>query len=174
VAEVVDQVWVRDREHDGEKMTGTNYRLPMMASVDPGGRQDHAGFEVITEMPVKSLITRPAEGFVWPADKSLEIRGFAWSGHFRRDCRGLRGRRPTLEASGTRTCGRTVSWQRFRCTLKSTRPGTITVLARATNAAGRSQPLDGPPWNPRGYCNNTVHRVVGERERGSKAAFLNS
>ena len=31
----------------------------------------------------------------------------------------------------------------------------------ATDARGRTQPLDSVAWNPRGYCNNTVHRVRG-------------
>jgi sulfite oxidase len=46
-------------------------------------------------------------------------------------------------------------------TLAPPRPGLIEIIARASDAAGRAQPLDSAPWNPKGYCNNTVHRVRG-------------
>ena len=36
----------------------------------------------------------------------------------------------------------------------------IEIVARATDANGVAQPIGNAPWNPKGYCNNTVHRVV--------------
>ena len=142
-------------------MTGTNYRLPL-GSVDPAC-QDHTPFAVITNMPVKSLITTPVEGFACPAGNTLDVRGFAWSGHVPVSSMEISG-------NGGRTWVRTelepavdrFAWRRFRATLKPTRRGAMTIIARATDASGRSQPLDNAPWNPRGYCNNIVHRVVGE------------
>jgi hypothetical protein len=35
------------------------------------------------------------------------------------------------------------------------------IVARASDAQGRPQPLGSASWNPKGYCNNTVHRVQG-------------
>jgi len=38
------------------------------------------------------------------------------------------------------------------------RPGRHTVCARATDASGRTQPLE-QPWNLGGFANNLIHRV---------------
>src|SRR3954469_17464055 len=73
------RIAVRDREHDGEKMTGTNYRLPR-EPVRPGDAIDPARFAVITDMPVKALITVPLAGFAANPGE-LAVRGVAWSGH---------------------------------------------------------------------------------------------
>jgi hypothetical protein len=37
----------------------------------------------------------------------------------------------------------------------------VEIVARASDAQGRTQPLGSAPWNPKGYCNNTVHRLRG-------------
>lgn len=68
---------VRDCEHDGAKMTGLDYRMPRR-SVRPDETPDPAMFSVITDMPVKSLITEPAEDF--RASGPMIVSGFAWSG----------------------------------------------------------------------------------------------
>ena len=74
------RVDVRDREHDGERMMDGHYRMPR-APLRPGEPFDHAQFEIITDMPVKSLITAPQDGFCAMANEPLHIRGHAWSGH---------------------------------------------------------------------------------------------
>ncbi|GGN05205.1 sulfite oxidase [Thermus composti] len=62
--------------------------------------------------------------------------------------------RATLEGSG-----RSFGWVRWRATLYL-RPGEHEVIARAWDAVGRSQPLDGNiAWNERGYEYNGVMRV---------------
>ena len=53
------------------------------------------------------------------------------------------------------------AWRRFTLTLAAPPPGPIEIVARATDASGRAQPLECVAWNPRGYCNNMVHRVRG-------------
>ena len=55
----------------------------------------------------------------------------------------------------------TFAWRRFSATLAPPRAGAIEIIARASDTGGRSQPLESAPWNPKGYCNNTVHRVHG-------------
>jgi DMSO/TMAO reductase YedYZ molybdopterin-dependent catalytic subunit len=74
------RIEVRDREHDGERMRDGHYRMPRQP-VRPGEPYDNSDFEVITDIPVKSLITSPREGFLHRADASLVINGHAWSGH---------------------------------------------------------------------------------------------
>ena len=72
------RVWLRDRVHDGARMTGTSYRMPMRP-LAPGEAADEADFAIIEAMPVKSLITSPATGHRTAA-RTLEARGHAWAG----------------------------------------------------------------------------------------------
>jgi hypothetical protein len=52
------------------------------------------------------------------------------------------------------------SASRWRCEIEVT-PGRNTVMARATDVMGETQPIE-PPWNARGYANNMAHRVSFE------------
>jgi DMSO/TMAO reductase YedYZ molybdopterin-dependent catalytic subunit len=160
---------VRDREHDGEKMRGTDYRLPTVP-VRPGDPVNEVQFKVITDMPVNSIITSPAEGFTH-ANGPLEIRGFAWSGHtpvlsvaVSADG-GERWQTALLEDEMER-----FAWRRFHASIEPAGPGPVTIMARATDIDGRAQPLDSAPWNPRGYCNNAVHKVRGTVAPGAPSS----
>src|SRR5690606_15940498 len=127
-------------------------RLPVVP-VRPGEPVDEALFQVITDMPVNSLITSPMEGFSHSAHSPLEIRGFAWSGH-------TPVRSVAVSADGGRHWQdaeleaevRRFAWRRFHRTIDVLATGPVTLMARATDARGRAQPIDAP-WNPRGYCN---------------------
>jgi sulfite oxidase len=155
------RIEVRDCEHDGRRMKGLNYRLPR-TPVSFGGPIDPALFEVITDMPVKSIVTSPPAGFSAPAGRPLAVRGHAWSGHT-----------PVASVAVSIDGGRSwqpadlgplpdrFAWRRFTMTFVDPPAGPVEIVARATDAAGRTQPLDCVPWNPRGYCNNMVHRVAG-------------
>jgi hypothetical protein len=46
-------------------------------------------------------------------------------------------------------------------TLPAPQLGNLEVIMRATDAEGGAQPLGSAPWNPRGYLNNTCHRIRG-------------
>src|SRR6185436_10400567 len=74
------RIEVRDREHDGERMRHGHYRMPR-TPLRYGEPFDDREFEIITDIPVKSLITAPREGFSAPLGQPLTIRGHAWSGH---------------------------------------------------------------------------------------------
>ncbi|MGQ3355932.1 MAG: sulfite oxidase [Phreatobacter sp.] len=156
----IDRLDVRDREHDGEKMTGTDYRLPVQP-VRPGEAFDAASFAVITDMPVKSVITRPAAGFLASRDDALTVEGWAWSG-----ATPVAGVRVSADGGVTWTpaaladAADTYAWRRFSAAV-SLPSGPVVLIAQARDVAGNVQPLDDAPWNPRGYCNNAVHRVGG-------------
>lgn len=151
---------VRDREHDGEKMTGTDYRMPV-APLRPGDAIDPARFAIITDLPVKSLITRPGDGFVHDGSGPLAIGGFAWSGEV-----------PVVEVEVSIDEGRSwlradlspgegsFAWRRFSAAVAMP-AGPVSVMARARDAKGARQPVGSAPWNPRGYLNNAVHRILG-------------
>jgi len=157
------RIAIRDREHDGERMTGLFYRLPRIP-IPPGEYLDERFFDVITDMPVRSVITAPRDGFALARGRELSIRGQAWSGHIPLAAvdvsidQGRSWHRSRLAAPRD-----PFAWRRFELTL-ATEPGEIEIAARASDAAGNSQPLKSAPWNPRGYCNNTVHRVRGRIE----------
>ncbi|MCZ8313765.1 sulfite oxidase [Phreatobacter sp.] len=156
----LDRLEIRDREHDGEKMRGTDYRLPV-TPLGPGEAVDPAGFAVITDMPVKSLITTPAAGFTHGSKAPLAVAGWAWSG-----ATPVAGVRVSADGGASWTeanlapTGEPFAWRRFSAALTVTR-GPVTLVAVARDLAGREQPLDTAPWNPRGYCNNLAHRVAG-------------
>src|SRR4029077_16338712 len=72
------RVTIRDREHDGPGMTGFSYRLPVTPLI-PGEVIDPKNFRVLESMPVRSIITHPADG-ARVAGGTLEVRGAAWAG----------------------------------------------------------------------------------------------
>jgi DMSO/TMAO reductase YedYZ molybdopterin-dependent catalytic subunit len=147
---------VRDREHDGEKMRGLDYRLPRV----PDAGTDPALYDVITDMPVKSLIASPGEGARLPAGETVKVAGQAWSGH---------GRVTRLEVSGDGganwtearlgEAGGRFGWRGFEARLELP-AGSHVLMARAHDDRGQVQPLEPPGWNPKGYCNNQAQRVA--------------
>lgn len=156
----LDRITLRTDEHDGEKMRGTDYRLPIRP-VAPGEPLDPANFAVITDMPVKSLLTAPESGFTERLGERIRISGFAWSGAIPLASVEVSGDggaswhdAPLQRGEGG------FAWQRFEAQVQAERAGPIAVMARARDAEGNSQPLE-PVWNPRGYCNNQVQRVEG-------------
>jgi hypothetical protein len=90
------------------------------------------------------------------------VRGQAWSGHVplaRVEVSGDGG--ATWRTAELGPLPDTFAWRRFAVTLPPPAAGATALVARASDANGRAQPLDSVPWNPRGYCNNTAHRVRG-------------
>jgi DMSO/TMAO reductase YedYZ molybdopterin-dependent catalytic subunit len=160
----ITRVEVRDCEHDGERMLNLHYRLPRtpVRPLRAGERYDETQFAVITDVPVRAVITVPHDGFAAPAGHPLAVRGHAWSGHtplakVELSIDGGASWQPTQLGP----LPDTFAWRRFRATLAPPPAGPVEIIARAGDAAGRAQPLESAPWNPRGYCNNTVHRVSG-------------
>jgi DMSO/TMAO reductase YedYZ molybdopterin-dependent catalytic subunit len=164
----LDCISLRPHEHDGEKMRGTDYRLPIKP-VQPGEALDPANFAVITDMPVKSLVTHPTNGFTAMAGATIAIAGFAWSGAvpvagLELSCDGGASWREIALEAGEGA----FAWRRFETTVTAGKPGPLVLMARARDAAGRRQPLE-MPWNPRGYGNNQVQRVSGQVMAGDEA-----
>ena len=153
----LNRVYLRDIVHDGPKMTGTSYRVPNRP-VAPGEKVDKADFVIIERMPVKSLITAPATGAT--AGGSVEVRGHAWSGDRkidRVDVTSDFGR--TWQAAELDDPVNDGAWQNWRTTVAFPTAGYYEIWARATDDAGEQQPF-ALAWNPKGYLNNTMHRVA--------------
>ena len=76
----VTRIWIRDKEHDGQGMTGTSYRVPRVPMV-PGGKADDANMQILESMPVRSIITSPANGTELAGGaRQISLRGAAWAG----------------------------------------------------------------------------------------------
>lgn len=159
------RVWVRACIHDGEKMTGLNYRLPTHA-VSPGASYDADDFEVITDLRVKSLITSPAKEDEVIGSGEIDVAGYAWSGHVPVAQVGVSadGGQSWQDAHLAAPSSR-FGWRRFEACLPCPPDGEIELVSRAMDEAGNRQPLGQAPWNPRGYLNNGVYRVPLRRRR---------
>ncbi|WP_233253474.1 sulfite oxidase [Paracoccus binzhouensis] len=156
----LNRIWIRDREHDGAKMTGDSYRIPAYP-VAPGTEVPEEDMVVLTEMPVKSIITFPETGTEVKAGEAVEVRGHAWCGkgdvaavHVSLDF-GQAWQEAALEPAPNR-----FAWQRWRAQLTLPQHGYYEVWARATDQDGIGQPPLSPVWNPRGYANNIQHRIA--------------
>ena len=154
------RIWVRDRVHDGAKMTGTSYRVPRYP-VAPGADVPEEDFEIIESMPVKALITFPQTGLeVSATDPRVTVRGHAWAGDnmvSRVDVTRDFGR--TWQKAALSPPANPYAWQRFGTEVTFPEPGYYEIWARATDDQDRQQPF-AISWNPKGYLNNAMHRVV--------------
>lgn len=154
------RITLRDREHDGEKMTGQSYRVPK-DPVAPGTEVADADMKIIESMPVKSIITAPQTGVRVTAGDIFEARGHAWAGDNEVAAMdvsidfGATWTRATL----TRPVNR-YAWQHWRAELTLPQHGYYEIWARASDDEGRMQPATQPGWNPRGYLNNLMHRIA--------------
>ena len=154
------KIVVRNQVHDGPKMTGTAYRVPCK-SVAPGTSVPDDEMCIIESMPVKSLITFPKSGIEQSSGQALALRGHAWAGdqdvtevHVSIDF-GATWVKASLEAAANR-----FAWQHWNAEVEFPEIGYYEVWAKATDRAGRSQPMVLPGWNPKGYLNNACHRIA--------------
>lgn len=156
----INRISIRDKEHDGTKMTGTAYRVPC-EPVAPGSKVADEDMCIIESMPVKSLITYPRSGAMIKEGKRLKIRGHAWAGElevakmeYSIDF-GSSWNSCTLERPANR-----LAWQHFSAEVSFPKQGYYEVWARATDSRGKAQPMLLPGWNPKGYLNNACHRIA--------------
>ncbi len=155
------RIWLRDKEHDGSGMTGTSYRLPVVPIV-PGSNHDGKGFRILESMPVRAIITSPADG-ARPAagTRRLAVRGHAWAGdltvsdvHLSVDF-GQSWVKAALTAPAD-----PFAWQHFSADIALPTAGYYEIWARATDSSGRMQPFAAANWNPQGYGGNAYHRIA--------------
>jgi DMSO/TMAO reductase YedYZ molybdopterin-dependent catalytic subunit len=113
--------------------------------------------EPVTLQRVRALITEPNAGA--EVDRGdVAIRGVAWSGEA-----AIAGVEVSVGGGawqGARLVGerKRHSWQWWELLTRIEQAGTISVRARATDLAGRTQ-SDSPEWNRLGYGNNAVQEV---------------
>jgi DMSO/TMAO reductase YedYZ molybdopterin-dependent catalytic subunit len=117
----------------------------------------HIGGRPLRQQQVRSVIVEPAPGAaVDPGE--ITIRGLAWSGAAPIARVEVRvGDAPWQPAALTGERHRH-SWRRWELSARFASTRGVTIQARATDLAGRTQPGQ-PQWNPLGYANNAIHRV---------------
>lgn len=152
------RIWLRDKVHDGPKMTGSSYRVPNRP-VSAGEKVDKADFVIINAMPVKSLITHPRTGLK-TSDRSIEVRGHAWAGdrQIERVDLSIDFGATWIETSLDAPVNEH-AWQNWKASVSFPQSGYYEVWARATDSKGVMQPF-AIAWNPKGYLNNSMHRVA--------------
>jgi sulfite oxidase len=150
------EIRVLDKEFEGFFMN-PGYRLPKHP-VQPGAIVKPEDTAAVTSLAVKSVIAQPGEGTRAKLGP-IRISGAAWAGEAeiaRVDLSTDDGRtwQPT-------TLGRDkarYAWRLFEHTWTPPKPGDYTILSRATDRTGRTQPKQ-MPWNAEGYLYNAMDRV---------------
>ncbi len=156
----LSKIVIRNKVHDGPKMTGQSYRVPCKP-VAPGSSVPDEEMCVIEKMPVKSLITYPKTGASIKVSQELPVKGHAWAGDIdiqSVECSIDFG--ATWQKSSLHPAKNKNAWQRFETKFKFPQSGYYEVWAKATDKNGVSQPMILPGWNPRGYLNNACHRIA--------------
>ncbi|WP_246215960.1 sulfite oxidase [Microvirga makkahensis] len=155
------RIWVRDREHDGPGMTGLSYRVPVHP-LAPGADAGQVETRILESMPVRSIVTAPADGFRLAAGtRRIAVRGAAWAGDdtvARVDC-SIDGGATWVPAQMTLPRN-PYDWVRWTADIALPGDGYYEIAARATDSLGRAQPFRAVNWNPNGYGCNVMHRVV--------------
>ena len=156
----INRLSIRDRVHDGAKMTGSSYRIPCKP-IAPGENVKDEDMCIIESMPVKSLITYPKSGAIIELGDKLNVRGHAWAGELEVSRMeysidfGSSWKRANLDQPVNR-----LAWQHFSASIEFPEKGYYEIWAKASDTKGNSQPMVLPGWNPKGYLNNACHRIA--------------
>lgn len=154
------KIVIRNKVHDGPKMTGDAYRVPC-ETVPPGSKVAEEDMCIIESMPVKSLITYPKTGAMVKPGQTFEVRGHAWAGDLEvKEMEvsidfGATWQKCALEPPKNR-----LAWQHWKAGISLTDSGYYEIWARAMDETGKMQPMVVPGWNPKGYLNNACHRIA--------------
>ena len=156
----LNRIMVRNRVHDGPKMTGYAYRIPCRP-VAPGTQVPKTDMCIIEAMPTKSLITYPRSGIECDVNRKLDLRGHAWSGQAAVQSMAISiDFGATWQTAQLGPLSHQFAWRRWTSSVRLPKPGYYEIWARATDATGSSQPMILPGWNPKGYLNNACHRIA--------------
>jgi sulfite oxidase len=155
------RIWLRDKVHDGAGMGGTSYRVPVKPML-PGSTANEANFVDLESMPVRAIITSPADSTRLSASvRELKLRGAAWAGDY-----AVRSVDISMDfgASWQRTSlsppKNRYDWQRWTAMLRLPSEGYYEIWSRATDQRGIMQPHVAGNWNPQGFGANPMHRIA--------------
>ncbi len=157
----LDDIEVLDHVFTGFWMAPA-YRVPTTPAhaIEPGTASKQT--EPIQRFTVRSFITSLTEGATVPSGRETLVRGIAFDGGH--------GIREVVFSSDAGRSWRTAelgadlgkySFREWRIGFTPGKRGAHTLMARALNRLGESQPLE-PLWNPAGYLRNVVEPVKVE------------
>ena len=153
----LNKIELLDHVHDGTKMTGKSYKVPILP-IKPGEKVDISDLKIIESMPVKSLITFPKTG-LQHTSYNLNIRGHAWAGDKQvKEVRISIDYGATWIKANLSNPVNKYAWQNWDLNLNFPSKGYFEIWSRAIDENNISQPFD-ISWNPKGYLNNSVHRI---------------
>ncbi len=160
-AKWLTRIWVRDKIHDGQGMGGTSYRVTIKPMV-PGDKADDKNFRDLESMPVRSIITNPANGSKLAAGtRKLDLRGAAWAGdNIVRSVEISTDYGASWKATKLGEPRNRYDWQRWTGSVSFPSDGYYEIWARATDSRGIHQPHVAGNWNPQGYGANPMHRIA--------------
>jgi len=153
------EIKVIDKAYEGFWMKPA-YRIPdnPCGCVPPG--ESPKKTVPISRMTTRSLILEPEEGAVIKTGRYTRISGIAFSGGYsiKDVIVSVDGGRTWHQAELGRDLGR-YSWIQWSYMWRPEKPGVYTLMAKATNSIGESQPFESL-WNPSGYLWNKIEKVV--------------
>ena len=154
------RIWVRDKVHDGPGMGATSYRVAIKPMV-PGDKPDEKNFKDLESMPVRSIITNPADGTKLAAGaREVKLRGASWAGDYTvRQVDVSADYGATWQKAQLGKQKNAYDWQRWTGTVKLPSDGYFEIWTRATDSRGIAQPHVAGFWNPQGYGGNPMHRI---------------
>jgi len=140
----------------------TAYRIPKgkFPIIDRFTSQESETSTPITEVLVNSLMTNLGGGRRFAADQPIEIKGIAWDAGY-----GIRAVEISVDDGRTwqsAKLGESLGKYSFRSWQFTSPPraaGRLSIMARASNAQGTSQPSE-LIFNAAGYHNNVVQNVA--------------
>ncbi len=142
----------------------TAYRIPDNDCECETPEQPAKKTKPITTMNVKSLIGAPADGMKFAHGERIEVRGIAFDGGhgIRSVLVSIDGGKSWKEASLEKALS-PFAFRAFRYTPESLPKGRTSILVRAVNTAGQTQPFpEAIRWNHGGYKYNGIDRVTIE------------
>ena len=153
----VSSITLSDKIHSGFYMA-TAYRFPKYA-VAPGGAAKPADLEVLEGMAVKSFFAKPRPDSKHGGGSTVTLAGAAWAGENKitrvevSTDGGAHWRNASLSKQDFH-----FAWRIWSHDWNPAEPGYYTLCCRATDSAGRTQPIEAV-WNPSGYLNNSIERL---------------
>jgi DMSO/TMAO reductase YedYZ molybdopterin-dependent catalytic subunit len=150
------EIEVLDKEFVGNFMSPA-YRFPNQP-VPPGEAVKPEDTHPLTALSVKSVISGPTDGASLKSGK-VSVHGTAWAGEADIS-------KVEISTDGGATWSPAklgqeqahYAWRLWTYDWKPAKPGDYTILSRATDTQGRTQPST-PVWNPSGYLYNAVDQV---------------
>ena len=154
----LNTISVLDKQFEGFWMK-TAYRIPddPCACVPPGTAPMKT--IPINRLDTRSFIVEPVDGKTFNVNKPVEVMGIAFSGGY-----GVRDVIVSTDNGNTwneaklgKDLGR-YAWRQWTYSWHPKKRGKYTLMVRATDSIGESQPFD-PFWNPAGFMRNNIEKI---------------